>query len=267
MKTRILITALISACVGTTSFADVYGTDDLEGGFLNVSLFGFMDYNSRLGSADTFTTSTSIELDWDELTARFTDFSMDFDGDTYTTVTDYTSGPGQTKTITASVHLDPFSISADNFIQADLTPDVGGSYTVSNVKMGDFGPLMLSGLVDISGPTESTSMPFSLGITPWGSWTFPGLNAVDTSGYPDTIELNLYDGTENWLCSWNFDETTTLIDTVIDGVDVSITTGGGVNAYTTGSFELAQGVPEPSSTILLSLGAGIVVLIRKKRWR
>lgn len=265
MKKQILLATTLVAFINTTTSADIYGVENVSGGSLNFATAGFVDFNDREGSPNTIEASASIQIDWASQSARFDRVSFSFSGDSYTRTRSYTTGPGQTKTITASVHLDPFTLEATNLGTFDITPANGGLYNVDRSMIGPWGPLALTGHVDVTGPTGSESAPFTISLLP-NYTVFASLKTIGTTDYPESIQLNFYDNSSTWIGNWYHGTQTTLIDTSVDGIDVNVTTtssNGGAIAYTSGPIEL-QAIPEPSSLALIFIASISGVFIRRR---
>jgi hypothetical protein len=272
---RILLASSLLISLGNTMNtahgADVYSGQNISGGRLDLFLRGFFDQNTTFGSAGDATDSAMMAFDWTGLSAKFQNFDFAFSGDSYTQSHTYTTGPGQTKTITTTVYVNPLTVSASSLAQFSITPGQNGLYSASDVQGGVFNPLQLSGSVVITGPTQSATVPFSVSIPSDANIHFPILSSIDTHAYPSTVTLNLFDnnyaaGQEAELGWWFVPDVSnplTLANTTVDGVNVDVGLAGGY-AASTGAFDL-QPVPEPAVGVLLLLGLGGAVAARRKR--
>jgi hypothetical protein len=263
-KILLSASAAVSICglAGTTSAGDIYQIQNVSGGSLDLFLQGFMSQGS--GTRGNVTDSASVQFDWAAPSAKFQSLSLAFSGDTYTQSHSYTVGPGQTKTITASVCVDPFTLYASGLQQFALRPGQNGLYDAGYGQYGTFGPLSLSGRVVITGPTESTTVPFSLSFPSDPNIHFLSLVAVDTHAYPTTVTLQgAYDiyTEECDLSYWFAQSPITLANATVDGVNVNITASG-AQAGTIGTFDLHP-VPEPSVLALGGLGLFAMLSLRR----
>jgi hypothetical protein len=268
---RHLLTALVSFAGFTpaANAAEFYTSDNVGGGRLNLFFRGFAD-ETYIGAQGTITSSVMMSIDWTAATASVQSFNLAFSGATYTLSHVYTTGPGQTQTVTASVNVDPFTLSAASLPTYRLTPAANGRYDASTVRSGAWMSLPLSGNVSIQGPTQSAIVPFSLSIPVSANLGFPALFGLETANYPTTVSLDLfdtsYDGGGTLLGYWftpNVSVPWRLAQATVDGINVDIGTIGGMSA-TFGEFDL-HAVPEPSSSLILLLGAGVLVRRRMAR--
>jgi hypothetical protein len=258
-STSLIVLTLCSGASSSNAF-ETYGAQGLLGGRLDLFLRGFVDQtvNGVQGAAKD---NVAIKFDWNTSTGQFQSFDFVFSGGAYQQSRVYTTGPGQTKTITATVNVNPFTVSASDFQQFGLTPGLNGLYNTQNADNGTFNALPLSGNVVISGPTQTATVPFSVSIPSDVNFNFPALFSVDTSSYPTTLLLDVHRNFgEAVLSYWfvsNVSQPVTLANATVDGINVGISTAGGY-AATTAQFNLHQ-VPEPTVSLLLLLGASVLV--------
>lgn len=259
ISTSLIVLTLCSGASSSNAF-ETYGAQGLFGGRLDLFLRGFVDQtvNGVQGAAKD---NVAAKFDWNASTGQFQSFDFIFSGGAYQQSKVYTTGPGQTKTITATVNVNPFTVSSSGFQQFALTPGLNGLYNAQNVDFGTFNALPLSGNVVISGPTQTATIPFSVSIPSDVNFNFPALYSVDTASYPTTLSLDVYrDFGEAVLSYWfvsNVSQPVMLANTTVDGINVLISTAGGY-AATTSQFNLHQ-VPEPTVSLLLLLGASVLV--------
>jgi hypothetical protein len=249
--------------------SEIYGAQNVPGGRLDLFLRGFVDQN-MYGVQGAAQDNAVAQFDWAASGASFQSFNFVFSGGNYMLSRTYTTGPGQTETITASVQVDPFTVAASDLPQYQFTPGMNGLYNVTTVHNGRFDALPLSGRVVITGPTQTATVPFSVLIPSDVNIPFPTLFNVDTADYPSTLSLDFfhspYYGGGVQLGYWfvsNVSQPLTLADATVDGVDVLISTAGGY-ASTSSDFDIHP-VPESSTSLLLLLGIGGVIATRRPR--
>lgn len=253
----------------TVRAVDIYSAQNVNGGQLYLNFRGFVDQND-VGVQGTVASSVIASFDWAASTSTIQSFNLTFSGATYTLSHSYTTGPGQTKTVTAYVNVNPFTLSAASLPQYQLSPAANGRYDMYPETGGAWSSLPLNGNVLIQGPTQSTTVPFSLSIPVSSNLGFPVLDSVETANYPGSLYLNFYDtpydGGGSLLGYWfvpNVAEPWRLAQATVDGINVDIGTIGGVST-TFGDFTL-YAVPEPSTGLMLLLGAGSLTIWRRAR--
>lgn len=268
-----LTISFLCCAVNTTNAFEVYSAQGVAGGRLDLFLRGFVDENIY-GVPGAAVNNVTAKFNWGASSdGQFQSFDFAFSGGAYIQSRTYTTGPGQTKTITATVNVNPFTVSAFGFNKFVLTPGLNGLYSAQGVDFGTFNALPLSGNVVIAGPSQSVTVPFSVMIPSDSNINFPYLYNVDTSHYPTTLSLDLnhspYDGGGVSISYWFTPNVlpVTLANATVDGISVLIGTAGGYassGTYSSGysGFDLHP-VPEPTTSLLMLLGFGGILFQRK----
>ena len=252
---------LISVCAGlNTAYAvDVYGTH-VTGGRLELRFDGFVQRN-LVSAQGTMANNFVAGFDWSHGTMNVLTLDMSFSGASYTMSRTYTTGPGQTKTLTAQVNVNPFTIAAANRPTYTLYPDGNGLYSPGYPSGATWGSLPIAGNVVISGPTQSATIPFSVTLPAVAFG--PSLQDIDTARYPQGVDLDFYgqyksDDNEyfqgTWIGTW-YDlngGTYALADALVDGIDVNVKLNS-LLPWNSSTYSLST-VPEPFSGMLLLVG-------------
>jgi hypothetical protein len=209
-----------------------------------------VNYNWDLqlsGSIDGYTdgqhnnSRIAIDFNWSEPSMQYSEFAMTLSGTTTTVSKNFTTGPGQSKTIITKITWMPMSVYGSDFHKSALTPTQNGDYSVSGYPYFHASDITLAGTYDISGPTETVTGSFSINMpTSINGWIY----VLHTQDYPLAIQVQ---GEPCFLAYWSVPN---LINQTVDGVPINI------NCYSdlvVNSLTLT--VPEPSTFILLGMGA------------
>ena len=174
----------------------------------------------------------------------------------------FTTGLGQTTSVTTNITYNAFSILYAATEALALTATTGGNFSIALPSLQAFGAVALSGQYSVVGPTQTATGNFS--TASFAAAGAPGMfrwATFNSLGYPNSSQLtNPNASTIGLRNRWNL--TGSIFDVTVDGAQVTANVGTLViNPGGFGNVPLA--VPEPASTALLGFGA--LLLSRRRR--
>lgn len=201
------------------------------------------------------TTYVDVDVDFYANTLTFNSLVLELNAANFTQTKEFTTGPGQTTDITATVQVNPTTLTATTPFVVAITPGTGGQYNVENV-IPDLNDIVLSGTYLLDSDSESKAGTFMLTQPIVINW--PAFTTLETSAYPSELVLS-----NGGSISFDADEKTIATESVAgreiivglsnidviypDEVPLTIPNGGGGPA---------PAVPTPTTFV-----AGVALLI------
>ncbi len=165
----------------------------------------------------------------------------------------FTTGLGQTTSVTTNITYNAFTILYAATEALALTATTGGNYSIALPTILAFGAVALSGNYSVVGPTQTATGSFSTAsVAATGAVNGFRWANFNSLGYPATSELMTpVSGLPSQRNRWNM--TGSIFDVTVDGAQVTANLGTlTINAVGFGNVPLT--VPEPASAVLLGLG-------------
>jgi hypothetical protein len=201
------------------------------------------------------TRSAEIEIDTENYTMLYENIDMDVSADTVITRshTAIPSGGFNEVTVHNTITLNPFRVSATNVGPLALSSNLpsGTLYIEENLDgaYGAFGNLDLSGEYLIEGPTETFSGSFAFSVPPDPAYQFPKSELKPTD-FPSSVSL----GGGNWShFNLRYEAIPPVFEDTVDGLPIIFHIEN-IFFHEATWLPLAV-IPEPSTLVLLSMGA------------